>query len=178
MLRLGTFLLLVLFSTSLWAQKDSSSVVVRNHSSKKALIYSTILPGLGQAYNHKYWKMPIIYGAGYLLVSSAFQNGSSYQKYLKAYRQRTDGDSTTIDPYVNLYSTDNLILIKNAYRRNRDLSIIGCVALYALNMIDAYVDAELFEFDVSDDLRASIRPSVIQNGWNCTPQLQFCLQFK
>ena len=109
---------------------------------------SALFPGLGQAYNKKYWKMPVIYagfgGLGYAI-------GTTHTKYIiyrDAYIKRVDGDSTTIDDF-QLYSSDNLFTLQDYYRRNRDLFIIGTAALYVLNIIDASVDAHLFSFNVS-----------------------------
>lgn len=150
-------LLVLLFSFSvLKAQQDTTSLV-KVHSPKKALLYSTVLPGLGQVYNKKYWKLPIIYGGAAALIYSFSFNNGQYQKYLDAYRFRTDNDPSTTDNYTQ-YTADNLILLKDYYRRNRDLSAIGVVLLYGLNIVDAYVDAQLFDFDVSDDLSLQIRP--------------------
>ena len=124
------------------------------HSPRKAALLSTILPGAGQVYNKKYWKVPVIYaGAAGLAYSFQF-NQSRYVKYRDAYKFRIDGDATTTDDYIGLYSDDNLNTLQKYYHRYRDLTVIGFVALYALNIIDASVDAHLFTFDVSKLLEA------------------------
>lgn len=122
---------------------------------------SIALPGLGQAYNKKIWKIPIIYagfvGLGYFVKI----NNDDYKTYKNAYKDRLDGDESTVDPYVGIYSDNDLVTLKNYYRRNRDLSIIGIGVLYILNVLDASVDAHLFNFNVSDDLSIMVQPEYI-----------------
>jgi len=125
-------------------------------SARKATILSAILPGAGQVYNKKYWKLPIIYaglgGFGYMF---GFYN-SQYnvaRKYLKA---EYDVDSTTVNNTG--LSGDQLLVYKTKYRKFRDISVIGLAAVYVLNIIDANVDAHLKTFDVSDDLSLQIKP--------------------
>lgn len=133
-----------------------------SHPPGKAALRSAILPGFGQAYNRKYWKIPIIYaGIGTLAYFVKFNN-TEYQRFSKAYRIRTDGDSTTIDEFVKygLQETD-LKTQKDYWRRNRDLCIIGIGAVYILNIIDAYVDAHLFYFKVSDTIALHWVPSPV-----------------
>jgi len=135
-----------------------SDTVFIEHSPRKATIFSTVLPGLGQAYNKKYWKIPVIYAGFTGLSYLAIINNKDYITYKDAYRQRLDGDESTIDAYVDIYSDNDLVTLKNFYRRNRDLSIIGISVLYVLNIIDASVDAHLFNFNVNDDLSIFIQP--------------------
>ena len=133
-------------------------IAVEEHAPNKALLMSAIIPGAGQIYNKKYWKPPIIYGGFAACAYFIVTNNTRYQRYRKAYIQRADGDSTTIDAYVNLYTENNLIDLKNYYRRNRDLTIIITAAVYVLNLLDAYVDAHLFSFNVSDNLSLRVMP--------------------
>ncbi|GIV32972.1 MAG: hypothetical protein KatS3mg031_0507 [Chitinophagales bacterium] len=138
----------------------------RRHSVGRAVWMSAVLPGLGQAYNRKWWKIPIIY-AGFAGLGYAISfNAKRWNTYREAYRLRVDGDTTTIDAFVNIYSESNLVTLKNYYKRNLDLSVIFTAVLYALNIIDAAVDAHLFEFDISDDLTLRIAPAhhFSQNG--------------
>jgi hypothetical protein len=139
---------------------DTDSIKVSLHSPRKATIYSAILPGLGQAYNKKYWKMPVIYGIAGVLTYFVVDNNKEYAHYKKAYKWRLDNDPSTIDQYVNTYTDEDLRILKNYYRRNRDLSYIGLGLTYMLNIVDAAVDAHLFYFDVSDDLSLRIEPQV------------------
>ena len=128
------------------------------HSPKKAAMYSMILPGSGQVYNKKYWKVPFIYAAAAGLTYSLQWNQSHYIKYRNAYRDRLNG---VLDPTYVLYSDNDLNNDFTYFRRYRDLTVIGFAALYILNVIDASVDAHLFHFDVSDDLSFNIQPTLI-----------------
>ncbi len=130
----------------------------------RAVIYSAIFPGLGQIYNRKYWKLPIVYG-GFLGFSYAITwNGKYYTDYSNGYKDIMDEDPETnswknflpygVDPETvdKAWLTSVMKRRKDFYRRYRDLSIIGTVAMYALSMLDAYVDAQLFDFNISSDL--------------------------
>jgi len=145
--------------------KDTSSPfkinVKKIHSPKKAALLSAVFPGAGQIYNKKYWKLPIIYAGTAGLIYSLQFNQSRYVKYRDAYKYRIDNDVTTVDGYVGIYSDDNLNTLQKYYHRYRDLTIIGFAALYALNIIDASVDAHLFTFNVSDDLSLNVQPTLI-----------------
>ena len=125
-----------------------------------AVLMSTVLPGAGQVYNKKYWKVPILYAGfaacGYFIH---FNNGN-YRKYRKAYLKRADGDSTTVDEFTGIYSESNLLDLKDYYRRNRDLTIIITAAVYVMNLLDAYVDAHLFNFNVNDNLSLRVMPDL------------------
>jgi hypothetical protein len=135
------------------------------HSPKKASLYSTICPGLGQAYNKKYWKIPVLYagfaGLGYLIYS----NQKDYIRFRTAYRIRLDGDPATIDEFVfSIRSDDKLLKATKTIHRWRDLSIFGTALLYVMNIVDASVDAHLFSFDVSDDLSLNVQPVFISTA--------------
>jgi hypothetical protein len=123
---------------------------------RKATVMSAILPGLGQVYNRKWWKVPIIYaglgGFGYLLTT----NQAKYNYYGKNLKYENDGDPNTINE--TKYNSDQLLTLKNDYRKYRDLGLIGCAIIYALNIVDANVDAHLKTFDVSDNLGLEIKP--------------------
>lgn len=140
----------------------------------KAVIYSAIFPGLGQMYNRKYWKLPIVYGGFLGVIYAVTWNGNMYTDYRRAY----------IDLMVNPYGTDSwhpftsdpskivkgtseyqwltslLKRRRDYFRRNRDLAIIVGVGLYVLCMVDAYVDAHLYNFTVTPDLSMTIAPVV------------------
>lgn len=134
------------------------------HSPKKAALMSGLLPGLGQAYNKKYWKIPIIYGGFAGLGYATGINAKRYRTYRDAYSIVVNSDSIS---YYNVsgndYTESQLNDLKNYYKRNRDLSIIFTGVLYFLNVIDAVVDAHLFEFDISDDLSLRIEPAMNLN---------------
>ncbi len=136
------------------------------HSVKRATNLSAILPGAGQVYNKKYWKVPIIYAAIGGMVYLVKFNNTNYKKFNSALVSRLDGDSTTIDNYVGRYSDDNLRTLSEYYHRNRDLSIILTGVIYVLNIIDAHVDAHLFTFDVNDNLSIKVSPTIQLNSFN------------
>ena len=124
---------------------------------RKASILSAVLPGAGQVYNKKYWKVPIIYAG---LGASAYYfyiNNGPYNDYRRALRESDAGPGfATVDG--TSYSTENLLILKNEYRRQRDLGAVGVLVFYLLNIVDANVDAHLRTFDVSDDLSLQIKP--------------------
>ena len=124
---------------------------------KQIAIMSACLPGLGQIYNHKWWKTPIIYAGFAGLVYGFSFNHKIYNEYRNALHYRYDDDPTTNDNFQN-YSDDNLVTLKNYYQRYRDLTIIGMAALYTLQIVDATVDAHLKTFDVSDKLSLQVKP--------------------
>jgi len=161
---------------------------VQVHSPKKATIYSAILPGLGQAYNKKYWKIPLIYaGFGTIGYFIGWNNGF-YSTYKQAYRDLSDKDPNTnshlkieASKYYDLENPTDSLNFKTGlskqseyYRRNRDLLVISMVGFYGLNIIDASVDAHLFDFDISEDLTLNWQPTVktfenqLVYGINCT----------
>jgi len=125
--------------------------VAKLHSPKKAAIMSACLPGLGQCYNKKYWKLAVIYPIMGGVIYSFSWNQKYYKYYRNALRARYDDDPATVDPLA-LYPDDRIVTMKNYYQRYRDLSVIGFAAIYVLQIIDATVDAHLFYFDVGPDL--------------------------
>ncbi len=143
------------------------------HSPRKATIYSAVLPGLGQIYNRKYWKVPFVYGGFAALGYFINFNNGEYVKYRQAYSDIIDDDPNTIS-YTRLnvnpgflepdkigQFTDRLRSAKDYWRRNRDLVVIGTVVFYAVNIIDASVDAHFFNFDISDDLTINWTPGPV-----------------
>jgi hypothetical protein len=126
------------------------------HSPKKATIMSAALPGLGQVYNKKYWKVPIVYaGLGTCAYLIDFNN-REFQTYKNALIAELDSDTLTVNNTG--FSANQLDELQDTYRRWRDLSWICFGAVYLLNIIDANVDAHLFHFDVGDELGMSVLP--------------------
>ena len=123
---------------------------------EKAAVYSAIIPGLGQAYNKKYWKIPVIYSG---LITSAYYiqtSNESYTLYKNVYLSRISGENS--DQFQGQYSNTDLITLTNFHRRNREISILCFIGTYLLNIIDASVSAHLFNYDISDDLSLNIQP--------------------
>lgn len=171
------FLVLSLFMivSNLYAQHAGSDTVETNPQTpilkeeksawlpkpSKATLMSAILPGLGQAYNRSYWKIPIIYAAEGTLVYLIFYNQGEFLRFKKAYDIRNDPDNTEEDEFIDnpRYQTvDQLRLARDDYRRNRDLSIIIAVAVYGIQILDANVDAHLKAFKLNEELSMEIKP--------------------
>lgn len=151
----------------------------RRHSPHKATIMSLVLPGLGQVYNKKYWKVPIIYAGLAGSLYFAFQEKEQFSNLKKAYIKRVDNDPNTMDTKYQNYSDENMLSLIDFHRRNRDLLFVASGIVYALNVVDAAVDAHLYYFDLSDDLTASIRPNVEFDSYalNFAPGLKISLKF-
>ena len=130
----------------------------------KAAMYSAVLPGMGQVYNRKYWKVPIVYAGFAGLAWYTMFTNEQFVRYRNALDYRLDGNPETIDEFADdfRYTQDVLTRFKDYYRRHRDRTIIWTALFYALNIIDATVDAHLFEFDVSEDLGMKVGPSIQQ----------------
>ena len=143
---------------------------------KKALWLAIVLPGAGQIYNRKYWKLPIFYGGITGCIYAMTWNNQMYRDYSQAYIDILDNDPNTqsYNDFLHLGTTitdsnkeyyQNLFKKrKDRYRRWRDLSIFATIGIYALSVIDAYVDASLSDFDISDDLSLHIAPKVINDN--------------
>jgi hypothetical protein len=157
----------------------------------KAVWYSALFPGLGQIYNRRYWKLPIIVGGFMGLGYATNWNNTMLSDYTNAYADIMDSDPTT-KSYMDFFPstvkeedldktwvTNLLQSRKNYFRRNRDLCIICMVGVYLLAMVDAYVDASLSHFDISPDLSMDVYPSLLQDGRNRYPSvgLQWAITF-
>ncbi len=180
-----TCLLFLQFSAFAQNADTESVVFVPKHSASRASKLSAMLPGAGQVYNRQYWKVPIIYAGAGALIYSMTWNNKNYQKYLSAYKLDSDTSSATNSEFSGLYTVENLIVLKDYYRRNRDFSAIGLVLLYTANIVDAYVYGQFFNFDVSDDLSMQVKPYVIPTitnyhtgAWTSTTGLSIQLKFK
>jgi len=130
------------------------------HSPHKATIYSALIPGLGQIYNQKYWKLPVIYGLTGIFIYSFDYNNNQYNKYTNAY---VDFKSGKINNFEGYTTSDVLDKIRDNFKRNRDLNVISLAAVYLLNVIDATVDAHLFDYDISEDLSLNVQPSLLSS---------------
>lgn len=129
------------------------------HSPLRASLYSTVIPGLGQIYNKKYWKLPIIWGGIGTAIYFAQYNRTDYRFFKQGYVNRELG--LPEDPELAQYSTTGIKTAMETARQNMEWCYIGALAVYLLNIVDASVDAHLFTFDVSDDLSLKITPTVV-----------------
>ena len=142
---------------------------------KRALWLALVIPGGGQIYNRKFWKLPIVYGGFLGCIYALTWNNMMYKDYSQAYLDIMDDDPTTasynkflhlgrtiddtsMERYVTVFKNR-----KDKYRRWRDMSLFVMIGIYALSVIDAYVDAELSVFDISKDLSLKVQPTVIGN---------------
>lgn len=143
----------------------SDSVLRKKHSPTIAGCLS-IIPGGGQIYNKKYWKLPIVYVA--LGISGYFVYNFAHQmvQYKKEFINRRDGNTALLKPEYKIYTDVNILALKNTYRRRMEIAIAVTAILYFLNILDAVVDAHLFYFDISDDLSMRLAPQVNQNYMN------------
>lgn len=189
-------LFLIFFATPLLAQQDSISVRTEELiipeeeeqdykpydplSPARAAFYSAVLPGLGQAYNEKYWKIPIVYTALGVGVYFYINNNNQYNRYRDAYKNRLAGrtdDEFSDEAGRPLLSNSGLIDAQRFYQRNMEISLLVLVGMYALNIIDANVDAHLQQFNVSEDL--SLKPALNydkfsgQTGYGLTLNFNF-----
>lgn len=163
----------------------SDTSFFNQHNPTKATIYSMILPGLGQAYNRKYWKIPIVYagfGVCYYFISF---NDKEYKAWREAYNHSLS-DPDNIEPPVNDYEAmygdyPNVLKDqKDYYRRNRDLSYIFTGIWYVLNIIDATVDAHLYTWEIDESLSLKFEPALTYPLYGYKPNggLKLTLNFK
>jgi hypothetical protein len=163
-------LLFFLGNAAVFAQAKTKTVVKSKDTLKsieidpltpaKAAFYSAILPGLGQAYNKKYWKIPIVYGAIGTSLYLYVDNKQKYNDFRDAYKSRLAGNP---DPDYDYLSDTQLISAQEFYQRNASLSGLFVIAFYVLNIIDANVDAALIQFNVNQNLsfQPEITPDVV-----------------
>lgn len=155
------------------SKAENDSIQKPVHDPHKASIYSIILPGLGQAYNKKYWKIPIIYaGFGVFYYFIDFNN-TEYKAWREAYYHAINGDASEppVNEYEEMYGDrpDVLKDQKDYYRRNRDLTYILSGIWYLLNVVDATVDAHLFSWEVDDQLSLRVEPSLTYPAYGFQP---------
>lgn len=185
---------------------DSAAVVLSHRDSvrlywkpdaMRAVWMGAIIPGYGQIYNRSYWKLPIVYGAFFGCAYAITWTNGMYSDYKTAYRDiLTDGTNGTrsedesksyiailpegysisrVGGYDNWANT--LKNKQNTYRRYRDLSIVATVVVYALSLIDAYVDAQLFDYDISDDLSMQLNPTLNNDPYGTSAEVHLAFNF-
>ena len=150
------------------------TTAIKAHSPRKASIYSAVCPGLGQIYNHKYWKVPIVYLGFGVCVGSTIYNARNFAHYKDKYIYMLEHDLKEYEeqtlPEVKWY--------KDTHKRYRDLFAIITAGFYVLQIVDASVDAHLFDFDVGDDLSMIIDPVLTPYQPNTySLSLRCCLYF-
>ncbi|MFP2994487.1 DUF5683 domain-containing protein [Spongiivirga sp. MCCC 1A20706] len=193
------FFFIFSFSNNIWSQKksnkDSLSIKVDTVKTKfkkarrvnlnpnapaKAAFYSAVLPGLGQAYNRKYWKIPIVYGAIGTGMYVFINNDNEYKKFRGEFKRRLnlglDGpDLNDDDTEFDRLTNQSLIEAQELFQRNRDLALLITVGLYALNIIDANVDAHLQQYNVNE--RLSVAPKIYQDPLNFNTSVTLSISY-
>lgn len=178
-----SLLFFLLGTVSLFAQAKEETVLVAKDTTKlqeidpltpaKAAFYSAILPGLGQAYNKKYWKIPLVYGAIGTSMYFYIDNNRKYKDYRNAYKRRLEGYN---DDNYQFLDDSRLIAGQKFYQRNRDLSALFVVGFYVLNIIDANVDAALIQFNVNE--RLSMKPEIYPNDVTFKPNVGLTFNYR
>jgi len=178
-----SLLFFLLGTVSLFAQAKEETVLVAKDTTKleeidpltpaKAAFYSAILPGLGQAYNKKYWKIPLVYGAIGTSMYFYIDNNRKYKDYRNAYKRRLEGYN---DDNYQFLDESRLIAGQKFYQRNRDLSALFIVGFYVLNIIDANVDAALIQFNVNE--RLSMKPEIYPNDVTFKPNVGLTFNYR
>lgn len=140
----------------------------------KAAFFSALLPGAGQAYNKKYWKIPIVYGALGTSIYAYTWNQKNYNLVRDEYKKRLANDPN-LNPELARLSDDRLITAQKGYQRNRDLSLLVTAALYILNIVDANVDAHLQQFNVNGKL--TVRPEIKSNEFTFKQNIGLSLNY-
>lgn len=176
-------LLFLIGNASVFAQAKTETVLKPKDTLKsididpltpaKAAFYSAILPGLGQAYNKKYWKIPIVYGAMGTSLYLYIDNKKQYNEYRDAYKSRLAGNP---DPNYSKLSDTQLISAQEFYQRNASLSGLFVIGFYVLNIIDANVDAALIQFNVNQSL--SVKPEITPDAVTLKSNLGLTLNYR
>jgi len=191
--RFYIFLLCVFSALFSFSQKDKDStsigldkeLVILNEDTitengidplrpSKAAFYSAILPGLGQIYNKRYWKAPLVWAAIGTGIYFYVSNDTQFDRYRDAYKRRLAGFED--DEFFGVVSNDGLVRAQEQFRRNKEVSLLVTLGLYALNIIDANVDAHLLQFNVDENL--SLSPHYQYNEMENTSDLGLTLNFK
>lgn len=147
--------------------KKDTSIQPRGRSPKSAAIRSAVLPGLGQIYNRKYWKLPIVYGALGITGAVFVYNIKEYRKIRFAYTTLVTHDTANfsnvapeLQPFVENNDQAGLQRNRNTFRQNIDYSVLFFILFWGLNVVDAAVDAHLSTFNINSDLSLKIKPSL------------------
>ena len=184
------FCLFICLATQAQSNKDELDETARQNKKNiskaldplrpaKAAFYSAVLPGLGQAYNKKYWKIPIVYAAIGTGLYFYLDNNKLYKQYRNAYKRRLAGftDDEFYGPGDTPFLSDEaLIRAQRTLKRNKELSMLVTVGLYVLNIIEANVDAHLLQYNLDENL--ALKPFIDFNNPNYTTQIGLSLNIK
>ena len=144
-------------------------------SPAKAALYSAAIPGLGQAYNGKYWKIPIVYGGLFMFGNLIYDNNIQYQYFRRNLIAEIDDNPETIN--ITGREAENLRANRDRFRRFRDLNMILFSVVYFLQIVDAHIDAHLLYFRINPDFTVYVDPAIMPTNRNLTMGLSFKLRF-
>lgn len=149
-------------------RKDSILTVAKSkkHSPLKAALFSLAVPGLGQAYNKKYWKIPIVYAGFGGLSYAIYHTATNFHGYRRAYRAQVADPPDYTASYKGVSDQSTLKSYRDYYKRYLDISVICFSLWHVLNIVDATVDAHLFDWNMRDDLSVSWRPAIVATPTN------------
>ena len=181
MIHRNIIIILIFFFSSqiIFCQNNKDDEEKKILGPARAAFYSAVLPGLGQIYNKKYWKVPIVYGALAAGIYYYNHNNHLYHDYRDAYKRRLAGftdDEFYGDGPVPAISNDGLIRAQKSLKRNKELSILVTIGIYALNIIDANVDAHLLQYNLDENL--TLGPELNYNEITSTSNVSLSLKLK
>lgn len=166
---------LSILSPALAQQKDTvktekkTSTGPKRAAPSRVALMSAVVPGLGQIYNKKYWKLPIVYGGGGALIYWFSYSRTKFLAYRDAYNQYPGpytGNALKSGVDISQFDQQTMRFYRDDYRRQTELSILLMITLYSLNIVDAYVDAHLKGFDADNNLSFSVKPFLYQNNYS------------
>lgn len=156
------------------------SLMMKKHSPRRATIYSALVPGLGQIYNHKYWKLPILYAGFGIMGYFIYTNTDNYLEYQSAYIESKNGNfNGNYADLVNKYTQTELLNAAEYYHRNLEISVLITALWYVLNIIDATVDAHLYTYNINENLSLQVKPDLLLPAKTnqFQPGVKLCLRF-
>jgi len=158
------------------SQTDSLSL--KKHNPKTAS-WLAIIPGAGQIYNKKYWKLPIVYAGLGTTSFLIYYYADLTSTYRKEYVARVNGQTEKLNPKLANYSEANILELRNYYRRNMEICVAACTIVYLLSILDACVDAHLYYYDISENLSLGVKPKIEYNPINgaTTPSMGLIVKF-
>ncbi|MBO4645586.1 MAG: hypothetical protein J5642_03620 [Bacteroidales bacterium] len=158
----------------------TDSAIRKKHSPKIAIALSAVIPGAGQVYNKRWWKVPIVYGALAVSGGLVYYFSREMVGYRNEYRYRMTGETEKLDPRFSEYNDESVLSLKQEFTRYMEISVAATGIIYMLNIIDAAVDAHLYYFDISEDLAFRVAPTFRTIGPYAAPYagVSFTLKWK
>lgn len=168
--------MLLLVGSNVFSQGLSAQS--KPHSAKRATLYSAILPGMGQVYNRQTWKVPVIYTLGTATAYLAVSNYRNSVKFKDEYYNRLNGNTAELLADYATYSDESILALHQAYEKNFQLGIMLSAAVYLLNIVDAMVYGHLFDFNINDDLSATLAPFAYPGFAGVSPNIGMTLSIR